>query len=328
MNLLTNIKAKLLEVANLDYTYPKTKKDVMTFISQNQFDVHSDYVGTVDIIMPTFNRIRETKRIINHLLKTCKLNFKLILIDNNSSDGTKEYLSNLAKQYSNIQIVLLNKNVGGSGSRNEGMKYVTNEFVAFLDNDIYIMPGYFEHLVHTLKSNPGVSAVQSKVIMPNGLIQINRPEYRIEGNWIIFKERDFEKHFSDQTTLISDYCNWLPSGATLWRSSVLIENKFDDTLGTYYEDNEFSYRLNSTGHKFMNCHMAMCIHYSANFAPDKSTNSSYTKTRFNNDAIKSALRNFYRKHKLFLAYRDIAGHLSHLGFKSKAEYEQFLLKDN
>ena len=323
MKSFPNLKQFILRSLDLDYTYPSTRKTVQTYQTKNNYNTTSYYKGTIDIVMPTFNRQRETRRCIENLYKTCKTSFRLIVVDNNSTDGTKDLLLNLQKSNDNMNVISLDQNLGGSGARNEGLKLAKNEFVAFLDNDIYIMPNYFEHLINSLQAHPDIIAVQSKVVLPNGLIQINRPHFDIQNQWIVFKDKDFEKSFNDSSTLSDEECNWIPSGATLWRREIFYEHKFDLSLGTYYEDNEFSFRLNKLGYKFMNNHKALCLHYSSNFAPDLSK-GKYSEERWNNDSIRNALKIFYNKHDFYLAFGDIEGHVKYLGFSSKEEYIEFL----
>lgn len=321
---MNNLKQLVIRKLDLEFTYPKVRSEVeKQAISFAQPKVNTT---EIDIIMPTFNRVRETERCIRNLYKVLKnIKFRLIIIDNNSNHDTLNYLKDLETKEKNIKVIYAKENLGGSGSRNLGLKEVRTEFVAFLDNDIFIMPGYFEQLLSTIEENSEITAVQSKVITPNRLIQINRPYYLIEDNWVVFSDYDLEKEFDDSSTFESKACNWIPSGATLWRSKIFEKETFDTTLGTYYEDNEFSFRLNKKGHTFSNNHKALCLHYSSNFAPDNT--QAYIKERFNNESIKQALKKFYQKHKLFLAYGSIEGHVKFLGFNSKEEYTNFL-KEN
>lgn len=321
---MNKLKKLILAKLGVEYTYPKIKRDVLSLVKT--YDIPEIETTQIDIVMPTFNRLKQTKRTIENLYKLYTQDkFNLILVDNKSNDGTGEYLNILKGNYSNIKVIHLDSNLGGAGARNEGLKYVKNEYVAFLDNDIYIMPGYFENLIKTLEDEDKTTiAAQSKVVMPNGLIQINRPFYVIENKWIIFQDLDFEKDFKEPSAEISQSLNWTPSGATLWRSEIFEKYSFDLTLGTYYEDNEFSFRLNKEGYEFKNNHKAICLHYSSAFVPDESSDKSYSEGRFGKDAIKQALKNFYNKHGLYLIYGNIDGHIAHIGFKSREEYINFL----
>lgn len=317
---MRSLKSLILKILDLEFTYPEVKLEVKK-LALSYPVVNSGY-PEIDIVMPTFNRLRETKRTINNLYKSTSVKFNLIIVDNNSKDETADYLMRLENEHSNIKIIFSKQNLGGAGARNIGIKEVKSKYVGFLDNDIYIMPGYFENLISTLDQYPITAAVQSKVISPNRKIQINRPFYEIEDNWIIFSDHDLEKEFNDESTFVSEETNWTPSGATLWRSDVFKDEIFDVQLGTYYEDNEFSFRLNKKGYTFRNNHMALCLHYSSNFAPEDT--DFYSKDRFNKEAIKAALKNFYKKHGLFMAYGSIEGHTKFLGFKSRSEYLKFI----
>lgn len=321
MDLLNKTKNRVLEILDKDLTYPKTRHRVLEYIEKNNITTSIEYDEFVDIVMPTFNRLRETKRCIKNLYETLTINFRLIIVDNNSSEEMKEYLKNLASTQDNIELILMEENLGGGGSRMKGLKKVKSKFVAFLDNDIFVMPGYFENMITTLKDSEFIG-VQSKVIQPDSLIQINRPYYEISDRWVIFYDKDIEKPFDDKSTEVQEEVAWIPAGATLWKTEIFKNQGFDIEMGTMYEDNDFSYRLNKEGYKFSNCPNALCIHYNSNFAPD--TTNTYKEERFSNEKILNSAKLFYKKHGLYFSYGEPEKFSKYIGFKNKQEYLKFI----
>jgi len=92
----------------------------------------------IDIILPVFNSkdfILDTLRsIINQTYK----NWKLLIVDDNSNDGTRELIINFLKNNINKKkfIFLKNKiNKGQAFSRNLALKCCNSEYVAFIDSD-------------------------------------------------------------------------------------------------------------------------------------------------------------------------------------------------
>ena len=88
----------------------------------------------VDIILPNYNKKDYLKETIDSVINQSFKKWHLIIIDNNSSDGSQKIIESYSK-YKNIQSVLLKRNMGLSFSRNLGLRYAKNEFVAFLDSD-------------------------------------------------------------------------------------------------------------------------------------------------------------------------------------------------
>lgn len=319
MSLSRTIKNPILKLLNQEYTYPSTRRALLSY--SKKYPKYTPYKETIDIVMPTFNRIRETRRSIENIYKTTTVNFRLIIVDNNSNDDLKNYLKSILKSHKNITLIQLKENLGGAGSRLKALEQVKSEFVAFLDNDIYIMPGYLENLIETIRVSNFVG-VQSKVVQPSGLIQINRPYYKIENDWIIFYDKDIEKSFDDKSTEIQEEIGWIPAGATIWRTETFKTYQFDKDMGTSYEDNDLSYRLKKAGFRFSNCPSALCIHYSSNFAPDKT--DTYKKERFSQEKVLASARIFHKKHNLYFSYGEPEKYAKYLGFNSVELYKNSL----
>ena len=64
-----------------------------------------------------------------------KENVQLILVDDGSTDDSKEVALRYQKQYPENIIVLSKENGGPASARNLGLKYATGKFVNFLDSD-------------------------------------------------------------------------------------------------------------------------------------------------------------------------------------------------
>lgn len=85
------------------------------------------------VIIPVFNRKELLIRAIDSVLAQTFSSFEVIVVDDNSTDGTWEWLS----QFQNEQVTcLLNpKNKGACVARNIGIENANGEWVAFLDSD-------------------------------------------------------------------------------------------------------------------------------------------------------------------------------------------------
>ena len=71
----------------------------------------------------------------------------MIIIDNNSSDGTRPYLKKLSKQYSNLKAVFNRSNLGCAKAWNISIKMARTEYIALLNNDIIVTPSWLEKLL-------------------------------------------------------------------------------------------------------------------------------------------------------------------------------------
>ncbi|MBZ4487084.1 glycosyltransferase family 2 protein [Microbacterium sp. cx-55] len=94
---------------------------------------------TTAAVVVTFNRLEKLKAVIESVRAQIEPVETLILIDNASTDGTREYLATLRDQ-DGIDVVTMPRNVGGAGGFAEGMRrgYGTGaDFVWIMDDDCY-----------------------------------------------------------------------------------------------------------------------------------------------------------------------------------------------
>ena len=85
----------------------------------------------VSVIIPTLNRINTLQRAIDSVIAQSFKSIEIIVIDNGSSDGS---VNMLKKYYPTVKLIHEHKS-GVSASRNKGIKYAKNTWIAFLDSD-------------------------------------------------------------------------------------------------------------------------------------------------------------------------------------------------
>ena len=85
----------------------------------------------ISVVMLNWNGLEDTKSCIASLKKSTYSNFEIIIVDNGSEDGSKEWL----KSQDDLVLVDLPKNEGVTGGHIEGHKVSKGEFIANLNND-------------------------------------------------------------------------------------------------------------------------------------------------------------------------------------------------
>lgn len=92
----------------------------------------------ISVIMPIYNAENDINRSISSIINQT-MNFKdieLILVDDNSNDGSKGIMESYASKYSNVKCIFLENNHGGpSIPRNIGIKNASADYIMFIDND-------------------------------------------------------------------------------------------------------------------------------------------------------------------------------------------------
>ena len=85
--------------------------------------------------MPVYNSLNFLKETIESVKSQTYKNWELIIIDDNSTDGSRNYLLKKYKSEKKIKVFLNNRNFGPGYSRNKAIQKSTGNFLAFLDSD-------------------------------------------------------------------------------------------------------------------------------------------------------------------------------------------------
>ena len=96
------------------------------------------------VILPTFNSAKTIKRSLDSIVNQKYSNAQVVIVDKNSSDGTRE----IVKEYSKVlNIKYINAPKAKiAEARNIAIKNSDNEYLLFIDSDDYFYPGLFETL--------------------------------------------------------------------------------------------------------------------------------------------------------------------------------------
>lgn len=112
----------------------------------------------ISVIVPAYNLAHCIIDCIDSIEKQTYSNFEIIIIDDGSTDETKNVCKKLAKVYSNIQVIS-QKNQGISAVRNLGIQESNGEYLAFIDGDDQIKETFLEHLYQRLITDSSDIAV-------------------------------------------------------------------------------------------------------------------------------------------------------------------------
>ena len=107
----------------------------------------------ISVVIPIFNELEslpELKSELIHNLKTYK-NWEVIFIDDGSSDGSSEWLMDLASNNKSFKLIQFYRNYGKSAALNEGFKSASGDYVITMDADLQDDPAEIKNLVKMLK---------------------------------------------------------------------------------------------------------------------------------------------------------------------------------
>ncbi len=139
----------------------------------------------VSFIIPLYNCLRLTQAMLTSLRATLPpgLPHEIILVDDGSTDGTREWLKSLAAP---CRVLLNEKNLGFAGTCNRGAAAATGEFLFFLNNDLVLLPRWLEPMLAVFPRCPHAGLV--------GNVQVNFATGAVDHTRIIFNCKGKPEH--------------------------------------------------------------------------------------------------------------------------------------
>ncbi len=176
----------------------------------------------VSVVMPSYHHEHFVGDAIGSVLSQSFSDFELIVVDDGSTDNSREVISSIDD--SRLKPVFLEKNLGAGEATNIGIRRATGEFIAICNSDDLWEPDKLLAQVRFLDEHPDVSAVFSDVrwIDQNGL-EISAESLPSFSE--IFLQRN-RSRFAWQRGLVE-------RGNCLCHPSVLIRKSVYDAVGLY-----------------------------------------------------------------------------------------------
>ncbi|MCM2372202.1 glycosyltransferase [Aporhodopirellula aestuarii] len=117
----------------------------------------------IDVVMPIYNAERYLELAVRSLLQQTYPNFRIVCIDDGSTDGSSDILAALAREDSRVA-VFRQENKGLVGALNAGLSQCTAPLVARMDADDIAMPERFRLQREFLNSHSDVVAVGAAIL--------------------------------------------------------------------------------------------------------------------------------------------------------------------
>ena len=222
----------------------------------------------LSIIILSYNTKDITRRTIDSLLETLKktkLSYEVIVVDNNSTDGSQDMLLTYPRQI--IRLLFLHKNVGFGKGNNKALALAKGKYILYLNSDVIHENVNYDTLISYMDTHTDIGALTVKVVLTNG--QIDPASHRgFPTIWRSFTYyAKLEKLFGKVTgvnKLFGGYhLTYLDVQKTheveaitgayfLTRKSLMEQLKgFDEDFFMYGEDLDLAYRVKEAGYKVL-----------------------------------------------------------------------------
>lgn len=213
------------------------------YLTDYTFKNGKDYKPFVSIIIPVYNEGKILNNTIQSLLNLNYPEYEIIIVNDGSTDNTKEIAENLVGFqkgiFSKIKISLINKqNSGKANSLNAGIQVSNAEFILCMDGDSQLSPDCLTMAVRHFV-NPDIGAVAGNVKVQNRgsfITDLQALEY-IEGLNMARSAQSFMK-----------MVNIIPGPIGLFRKKAIVNAGYYNS-DTFAEDADITLRIMAKGWK-------------------------------------------------------------------------------
>lgn len=223
----------------------------------------------VSIIIVSYNSKNFLLQCIDSIYKRLKrCNFEIILIDNDSIDGSQDIVR---RRFPGVNLVANKTNVGFAMANNQGLSLARGEFFFLLNPDTEIMSGAIESIISFMNRNPSVGIVGPKLVRSDSTIQSSCKKFpTLRGELLqnIFTDKFIpvfvKSCFGDEIPVSKHEMrvDWV-TGACLAIRRKMIEQvgQFDESFFLYYEEVDLCFRAKKRGWDICFFPEAVVVHH-------------------------------------------------------------------
>ena len=196
------------------------------------------------VIVLNWNGKHHLAECLDSLRRQSLLNFEIMLVDNGSTDGSVEFLTD---SYPEVMLLELPRNIGFAGGVNAGIKASSGEYVVLLNNDTEVVATWLEQLAAAITSHPDVFIFASKLVNYFDRTSIDSAGDGMDlcrGPYKIGELLPAETF--NECTIIFGACG----GGGCYKREIFDQiGFFDEDFFAYFEDSDLSFRANWAGYR-------------------------------------------------------------------------------
>lgn len=267
---------------------------------------------SLSIIIVSFNTKEITKKCLLSLKKNFihyPLNYEIIVVDNNSHDGSVQMFLGLEKQWNNLQVFLSKKNLGFGKANNFGVEKSKGKYILYLNSDAIVTDIDFRDLIKLMEIQKDIGALTVKIVLPSG--EIDPASHRgfptlwrsftyFSGLEKISKNIPILNRIFGGYHLINLNLNEIHEIDVLTGAFLLTKRKIIDKFGgfdkdyfAYGEDIEMAFQIKKIGYKIIYYPLWKVLHLKSVSGLKKKDTKIRKKTSF---YFYDSMKIFYQKH--------------------------------
>jgi GT2 family glycosyltransferase len=217
------------------------------------------------VIVVNYNAGRQLTQCLRALQKGCRQDDEIILVDNASTDSSA---AEVTHAFPGVQVVRSEANLGFGCGNNLGARQARGRYLAFLNPDTVVEPGWLEALINALEADPQAGLATSRILLLNDPGRINTCGNECHYTGLaLCRGMGMDRGAFDQLEAVSAV-----SGAAFAMRRALFQSLggFDETFFMYVEDTDLSWRARLAGYRCLYVPASIVYHdYTLRFGPRK-----------------------------------------------------------
>jgi len=201
----------------------------------------------------TYNNINSIKNTVESVLENTKdINFKLYIVDNNSTDSTPEFIR---ENYPQVEVISTGENLGFGGGHNVLLDKLESKYHVLINPDISIRDNVPLKMAEYMDGHDEIGLLSPKICFPDGRAQIlgkREPKMKYLVASRLRKEGEPSKLLAEYAMLDKDdsecYETEIASGCFLMVRTDLFKKigGFDERYFLYFEDFDLAKTIRKT----------------------------------------------------------------------------------
>ena len=202
----------------------------------------------VSIIVLNWNGKKFLKNCLDSLQKVTYSPLEIIVVDNNSTDGSQEFVKT---NYQKVILIENKENYGFAKGNNIGFKASTGDYILILNNDTVVTSNFLSPLIKDFEDNPEIACLQPQ-------IRLSKDKELLDGVGAFLTFTGFLYHFGYLKDRMEPKYNkkmriFSAKGACMLLRKKAIEKVglFDEDFFIFFEETDLCFRLWLAGYSVM-----------------------------------------------------------------------------
>jgi GT2 family glycosyltransferase len=208
------------------------------------------------VVIPNWNGAAHLPTCLDALRRQTFTDYETIVVENGSTDESRQLLS---RDYPDIQVIALPRNLGFAGGCNTGLRHASGETLVILNNDTQVDSNWLLELLSAIERHPDAGMATPKVRLWDDRRRLHTTGDYLRSNGIPDSRGVWELdegQYDDQT-----YVFGAAGVAPAYRRTMLEEvGLFDADFGSYCEDVDLSWRAQLAGYRCVYAPRALLYH--------------------------------------------------------------------